>query len=155
MDKRTNKIKWFNVLTIVIEDTGEIITRKEFDRRNLIIKSKEHEKRLKQHKGVTYGISRTTWVCGDAPNNDLSSHILSEELRPLNWSEQTEIHEVLNTPFCITRDKNGWNVTMGRYRMNAEPFKTWEEAFKDATTLDANKVLSMIICVNDFNNKQK
>ena len=89
------------------------------------------------------------------PNNDLSLHILSEGLRLLNWSEQTEIHEVLNTPFCITRDKNGWNVTMGRYRMNAEPFKTWEEAFKDATTLDANKVLSMIICVNDFNNKQK
>ena len=62
----TTKFKWYSLLEIVDKQTGEIITKTNFERRKLIIKEKEYKNEFKtktrngrEHK---YGIKHVRWI---------------------------------------------------------------------------------------------
>lgn len=68
MNNKT-KIKWYTELEIVDTETGELITKSEYERRDLIIikKTKKNEYNAKSNAGIT----RWTWECGRNPQQKL------------------------------------------------------------------------------------
>lgn len=63
----------------------------------------------------------------------------------LQWqSEDSEAWGVKDTPFTLTRDENGWNALMGKYRMNEKPLTTEEEAYNEVKEPTWTNILKVI-----------
>ena len=58
---RKEEIRWYNIVEIVDVETGEIITKSQFERRNLRIinKTKNHE--FSERNGIKFGLTKIRW----------------------------------------------------------------------------------------------
>ena len=59
-------------------------------------------------------------------------------------------HEVEESPFTVVgNDENGWVGTMGKYRIT-EQFDSKEEAIKDVEVITWNRIVQVLILVNQL-----
>ena len=59
-------------------------------------------------------------------------------------------HEVEESPFTVVgNDENGWVGTMGKYRIT-EQFNSKEEAIKDVEVITWNRIVQVLILVNQL-----
>ena len=62
---------------------------------------------------------------------------------------------LMGTPFWIIETKEGFNLTMGRWKLNPEPMQTEDELLTWMETDKWNILCSMTICIaTDVNNQQ-
>lgn len=74
-----------------------------------------------------------------------------DKFAELEGEELVQMERVDGTPFTIVKDKDGWNVTVGKYRVNT-PFETKQEAIWDAQTMNWDKIMQMITIFIEANN---
>lgn len=65
--------------------------------------------------------------------------------------------QIDGTPFWIIQDKTGYNLIMGKWRLNNTPLQTWLEMEQWMDKNHWNITLSIIICVTTdiLNNQNK
>jgi hypothetical protein len=69
---------------------------------------------------------------------------LAKEKTPLSR------HEVEESPFTVVgNNENGWVGTMGKYRIT-EQFNSKEEAIKDVEVITWNRIVQVLILVNQL-----
>lgn len=70
---------------------------------------------------------------------------LDKEVTPLTR------HDVEDSPFVVIgNDENGWVGTMGKYRISEE-FKTMEECKKDLEQITWNRIVQVLVLINQIN----
>lgn len=52
--------------------------------------------------------------------------------------------EVENTPFTIAEQEEQYHILLGKFRMNKEPFDNFDEALKEAETINWDKIINVI-----------
>lgn len=71
-----------------------------------------------------------------------------------NEQPKYQFHPVEGTPFTIVQQEEEFHLLMGKYRLNVNPFKTFEEALADTQNATWNRIVMIMQILIKENQEQ-